>query len=238
MYTSLDFAGGASLPKRRRQAPKSMDGFVVTEALPFNETDSESPCDTLKMQYFEGIDIIESSMNARFNQEGIHTLAQIEHLLISEVNGEGIDEDWASLDVFKQFHEPTLKAELLSLPTYLKLYNQDQSVPITKVTMMSSICDILNHKHSFKKLCPNIHNIMLFYNTIPLSSATAERTFSSMRRVKTWLRSRMCANTLTNSLFATIRNECFDLVDTEEIAREFVIRSSQRMNYFGQFEKK
>ena len=24
-------------------------------------------------------------------------------------------------DVFKQFHEPTLKAELLSLPTYLKL---------------------------------------------------------------------------------------------------------------------
>ena len=77
---------------------------------------------------------------------------------------------------------------------------------------------------------------MLYYNTIPLSSATAERTFSSMRRVKTWLRSRMCANTLTNYLFATIHKERFDLVDTEEIAREFVLQSSQRMNYFGQFK--
>ena len=134
-------------------------------------------------------------MNARFNKESIHTVAQIEHLLISAVNEEEIDEDWSSLDVFKQFHEPTMKAELLNLLAYLKLYNHDQSVPITKVTMMSSICDILNHKPLFKKLCPNIHNIMLFYNTIPLSSATAERTFTSMRRVKTWLRSCMSVPT-------------------------------------------
>ena len=119
---------------------------------------------------------------------------------------------------------------------YIILYNHDQTVPIREVTMMSSICDIMNHKPSFKKLCPNIHKIMLYYNTIPLSSATAERTFSSMRRVKTWLRSRMCADTLTNYLFVTIHKERFDLVDTEEIAREFVLQSSQRMNYFGQFK--
>ena len=174
-------------------------------------------------------------MNARFNQEGFHTVAQIEHLLISAVNGEEINENWTSLDIFKQFNEQTLQAELVSLPTFLKMYNEDNSVPITKVTMMSTICDILNHKPSFKKLCPNVHTIMLYYNTIPLSSATAERTFSSMRRVKTWLRSRMRANTLTNSLFATIHKERFDLVNTEQIAREFVLRSSQRMNFFGQF---
>jgi len=103
---------------------------------------------------------------------------------------------------------------------------------------MSTIWDILNHKPSFKKLCPNVHTIMLFYNTIPLSSATAERTLSTMRRVKTWLRSCMCANTLTNTLFATIHKERFDLVNTEQIAREFVLRSSQMMNFFGQFERK
>ena len=70
-----------------------MDGFVVTEALPFNETDSESLCDTLKMQYFEGIEIIKSSMNARLNKEGIYTVAQIEHLLISAVNEKEINEE-------------------------------------------------------------------------------------------------------------------------------------------------
>ena len=163
-------------------------------------------------------------------------MVKIEKVLISAVNGEELDEDWDHGDVFKQFDKPTLRAELQSLPTYLKLYNHDQTVPIREVTMMSSICDIMNHKPSFKKLCPNIHKIMLYYNTIPLSSATAERTFSSMRRVKTWLRSRMCADTLTNYLFATIHKERFDLVDTEDIAREFVLQSSQRMNYFGQFK--
>ena len=53
-----------------------MDGFVPTEALPFNETDSESPCDTLKMQDFEGIDI-ELSMNAHFKQEGKHCVIMV-----------------------------------------------------------------------------------------------------------------------------------------------------------------
>ena len=126
--TSLDFAGGASMPKRHRQAPKSMEGFVCTEALPFNETDFESQCDTLKMQYFEGIDIIQPSMKARFKQEGFHTVAQIEHLLISAVNGEEINEDWTSLDIFKQYHEQTLQAELVSLPR------------ISNCTMKTNLC--------------------------------------------------------------------------------------------------
>ena len=69
------------------------------------------------MQYFEGIDIIESSMNARFNQEGIQSVVKIEKVLISAVNGEKLDEDWDHGDVFKRFDKPTLREELQSLPT-------------------------------------------------------------------------------------------------------------------------
>ena len=68
------------------------------------------------MQNFDGIDIIKASMNARFNQDGIHTVAQIEHLLISAVNGVEIDEDWASLDVFKQFHTESRTAQPPHVP--------------------------------------------------------------------------------------------------------------------------
>ena len=49
-------------------------------------------------------------MKARFNQEGFHTVAQIEHLIISAVDGEEINENWTSLDIFKQFNEQTLQS--------------------------------------------------------------------------------------------------------------------------------
>ena len=134
------------------------------------------------------------------------------------------------------FVKESLKNELTTLPTYVKLYNQESIIPIKELTKMSSLCDILNSKQPYKTCLPNIHKLLLLYTTAPLSSATAEISFSTMRHLKTWLRASMTANTLTNRMFAAIHKERLDAVDTETIAREFIMKIPQRIGYFGKFK--
>lgn len=46
-------------------------------------------------------------------------------------------------------------------------------------------------------LYPNIHVFLKILATLPISAATAERSFSTLRRVKTWLRASMLEERLT-----------------------------------------
>ena len=130
----------------------------------------------------------------------------------------------------------SLENELKELPIYLKLYNAESNNKIKKVTTVPTICDILNWKNSYKVCLPNIHKLLLFHNTVPFSSATAERTFSGMRRIKTWLRSTMSSNSLNNKMFSMMHKKRIDTVDIKCIAKEFVSRNERRQQYFGKFE--
>ena len=101
--------------------------------------------------------------------------------------------------------------------------------------MVSTIFDIFNMRQSFKKCNTQIHKLLLLYATVPLSSATAERTFSAMRRLKTWLRSTMGPNQLTNRMFAVMHKERLQGVNLNKVAKEFINSGSnaRRLGYFG-----
>lgn len=129
-----------------------------------------------------------------------------------------------------------LKNELQELPVHIKLYNRESEIPLRKVTKVSTICDVLNKKQSSKESLPEIDKLLCLYNSVPLVSATAERSFSVMRRIKSWLRSTMSANSLNNRMFSTIHKNRIDDVCTFKIAKDFVQASEQRRKYFGRFE--
>nr|CAI5864750.1 unnamed protein product [Callosobruchus analis] len=67
------------------------------------------------------------------------------------------------------------------------------------------IIDLLNGTDVFN---PTIRQALLILITIPCITATVERTFSTLRRVKTWLRSTMgeCMNLLMNSTATTFQS--------------------------------
>ena len=65
---------------------------------------------------------------------------------------------------------------------------------------------------------PEIHKLsQLLYNSMVLSSATAERTFSTMRCIKSWLRSNMVANNLSNRIFANLQKEHIGDINIETV---------------------
>ena len=85
---------------------------------------------------------------------------------------------------------------------------------------------------SAKLQCPEVHRMIKLYKTVPLSSSTCERSFSVMRRLKTWLRAKAKANHL-NDMFAHIQKTDFDKLDINLVAKKFVQRNDRRKDYFG-----
>lgn len=68
---------------------------------------------------------------------------------------------------------------------------------------------------------------------LPSSSCTAERSFSALRRLKTYLRSTMTAERLNSVAVLHIHKEITDTVDIQDVIRNFVSANDTRRSMFG-----
>ena len=50
---------------------------------------------------------------------------------------------------------------------------------VKQVTTTSTVCDAMNDNRVFKEMLPTVHQLIRLYKTIPIMSATSERTFSA-----------------------------------------------------------
>ena len=62
---------------------------------------------------------------------------------------------------------------------------------------------------------------------IPATNATSERTFSALRRVKTYLQSTMRQSRLNSLMTLHVHMDRTDALDLKEIANEFTARNEQ-----------
>lgn len=84
-----------------------------------------------------------------------------------------------------------------------------------------------------KRLLTEVHKIIRLYLTIPVTTATAERTFSAIRRIKTYLRVTMSQPRLNQCMITHVHRTETDNVNLGEIAKDFISRNERRCNFFG-----
>ena len=72
--------------------------------------------------------------------------------------------------------------------------------------------------------------MLKLYLTIP---ATAERTFSVLRRLLTYLRSTMTEKRLNNCLIAHVHKQITDELNLTDICKLFTEVNDERKRYFG-----
>jgi len=68
----------------------------------------------------------------------------------------------------------------------------------------------------------DVNNLIRLLLTIPVSSATAERSFAALRRLKTFTRSKMMASRLNNNAVHHVHQERTDSLVDDEIIQECV----------------
>ena len=143
------------------------------------------PEDYHRSQYFEAIDIILNELDRRFDQRDLAVLREIETLLINSINNNIALPSTELKELYKDdINFSSLETQLSMLPDFLKTCNDSNETKIIKVTSINTICDLMNNSTFGKSMFAEIHKLLTIYLTVPMTSATAERSFSTLRRVK------------------------------------------------------
>jgi len=113
-----------------------------------------------------------------------------------------------------------------------QLYHVHDAVKTTlpevrQVTNVRTICEAFNKTPVTKTLLGEVHKLLRLYLTfVPVASATSVRTFSSLCRLKTYLRSTTNQNRLNNCLLLHCRKSITDTMDTIDIAKKFFVQTN------------
>lgn len=215
------------LPRYRR-APRRLDDG--SQPHQYN-----GPKDFFRHQYFQACDLLLQELEDRFEQRQLlPPVISLENLFLEAANGKPYEK--SIQDVQSSCYKDDINFELLQkqLPLLADLVHE--GLPSVKeVTSVRTICDAMNTQSVYKSLLSEVHNLLRLYLTIPVTSATSERSFSALKRVLTYLRSSMSEKRLNNCLLLHVHKQLTDSCDMEEIAKEFVTANIERRNYFGVF---
>ena len=72
---------------------------------------------------------------------------------------------------------------------------------------------------------------------MPATNAVSERSFSAMRRLKSYLRSTMTQSRSNHLMILHLNKEKLDSLDLNAIGNQFVQGSEHRLQFFGKFQQ-
>ena len=191
----------------------------------------EIPKDRYMHFYYEALDMAYGEIERRFHQEDFQLLQKLEHVLIQAANGVILELD----DTLLKYLEKDIDLERFS--TQLKMVKDMIQIanPVKQVTTLRTIADAMNVSQIYKGMLQEIDKVLKLYFTLPVTTSTAERSFSSLRRLKTFVRSTMTQSRRNNLLLLYIHSTETNHLDMHSIAKEFASVNSRRCHYFGKF---
>ena len=89
--------------------------------------------------------------------------------------------------------------------------------------------ELLRNKEKLSKILPNFSSLFRIYLTFPISSATGERSFSCLKRIKTWLRNTIGQERLSSLAILNIEKDI--LINLDEVGRKFCEIKDRRIKF-------
>ncbi|KAK3909288.1 Zinc finger MYM-type protein 1 [Frankliniella fusca] len=178
--------------------------------------------DKIRKEYFELLDLAISEINSRFDQDDFNKLRMMETALLTHPN------DWGS--------------DSKNIEDLLESYGFNVRKLKCNPESLSDIapgCTIGEVAEKFAELQPQarrlfsqLEDLLILLLVVPVSAATAERTFSMIRRLKTYLRSTMGQARLNHLALLTVYKERDDLLNVYRLMQIFV-KNYLRHSIFG-----
>lgn len=141
--------------------------------------------------YYEVIDIIVQELSRRFDQASLRLVMQIESTLLMAANNKGpetITVDETILTFYKHdLDEGKLLRKIKMLPDFVQ--EMKKNTQLKAITTVRSLAEILKSSTLAIGMFSEVVKLLKIFLTIPVTTATAERSFSALRRLKTYLRS-------------------------------------------------
>ncbi len=170
-----------------------------------------------RVQFFKVLDIVTTQLTKRFEQEGLQHLVKLEKVLLS-----GQDDD--VVDLYPELQFQSLKVQLAM---FTANYTYKTCSEVTEI-MRNMVPEV----HG---LFSQVEALLRLLLVVPASSAEAERSFSALRCLKTWLRSSMSQTRLNSVAVCHVHRERMYNLDKKKLCQECVEVTDRRMHVFGSF---
>jgi len=209
---------------RQRFAPKKLDDFQVSRAHTF-----ESPKEFFKQVYIEVIDTVRTCVNERFMSTGLQKVLTVEKECVSAANAKG--DNTFKLEKARAFFGHDLNIGRLSL--HLSMLGDIAKQRKINLSSMQDIRKLLMDDNTVCQLLPELYKCVKLLRTVPVTTASAERSFSALRRLKTYLRSTMGQKRLNNIALLNTHQSVLDNLDLRPLVNEFIQSNTVRRATFA-----
>ena len=206
-------------PRRHRVPSAKARELGVPEILRMNTRERSVA------QAKEAVEAVIDELNVRFCGEGFQLVSKVEDLLVKATN-KVVDHTMACEVVI-------MLGDDLDLDVFERhLHN------------LSAICGPRKSIDEIRKFLQTLHptsqdlvsevvKLVTIVTCIATSTAGSERSFSALRRLKTWLRSSMTQKRLTHVALLAVYHEDVDKLSVQEVKKRFVLAKSGRKEIFG-----
>ena len=127
-----------------------------------------------------------------------------------------------------------LDHQLHLIPYLIKIAKcQTEYASLKEITSVHTLVAIMQDVPVGRKMVGEVEKLLKIYLTIPVTMATAERSFPGLRRIKTYLRSTMTQQTLNNVMLLHTHKDVTDKLELISIARQFISANQKRLKFFG-----
>ena len=209
---------------RKRKMPKRFDEFASHH---FYET----PKDLYRRTYIEAYDNVIQVIEKRFQQKDFLIYRSVQEIFLNAINGKDSSQQLEFVcDVFKNDLNPT------NLQVQLEQFaNLFQDKPNCSIDTLVEVLSTFGKNKSQKMLLPDVVKLARLFLVMPATNASSKRTFSWMKRIKSYLRDSTTNNRLNQCMVVRIHAEDVDNMNTIKIAREFIEYNQPRLRIFGRF---
>ena len=211
-----------SPPKERRtkRLPKWVDDHAE------NAFQHSSFSDKCRIEYFQLIDRIIQALDNRFDDKFLEACDDVESALIRACSNQ-----FSTVEVKAEHFEgvdgAVFSRELQMLPTLAKQGNIPGSFG-------EFVCMLRNCHPTCLPFFPEVIKVTKLLLTFPVSVASAERSFSTLRRLKTWLRNTMGQKRLTALAVCNIHKRYVDNLDVNDLCDNFIRMTNERRKVFSE----
>ena len=211
----------AVLPRKRKR-------FEVGEGECSHSSTVE---DYFRGLYCEALDLAITCIQDRFSQPGYKLYHNLEELLVRAANNEDHSEQLREVISYgSDFEEGELCTQLQIFGSCFTNLSNSKKVTLKEALQFLQNLSI-SQRSFYKQVCWLARLILV----LPATNAASERSFSNMKRIKTYLRSTMKQDRLNHLMILNIYKELANELDLAAVANEFISGSDHRKNLFGSF---
>lgn len=212
----------------QRKVPARLVSGSAADIMP-----PESVEDYFRRIYLEAVDTIVNCIRDRFDQEGYKIYSKLQQLLLKTCNQQHVDEELLKF-VCDFYGEDLRKGELR-----VQLETLGETMEATAKQSEWTLPEVVDHMRGLsfgnRELLSQVCTLVKLILVMPATNAVSERSFSAMKRVKSYLRSTMTQQRLNHLMILHVHKDYADRLNLVDAANEFTSAKDHRRSVFGTF---